>query len=215
MIRFGSIVLCTALATGLLACGSSTPSDNNPVDSSTPSNKNPIELVPASNAVSGWSVDKEHSKNADGTPMTATDQTGVIGLIDGGGEAYFAESYEPKLFIWQPYVNSTLTSVPDGAQLDFRLVQYPSAEQAKGLYAAVVKMGDYARREWQPTSPTFGTESRIQDTTSQWWINFYKDAYYVEIVVDPSSGPAPDFTPGNEETKKAAIDFAKAVVSKM
>lgn len=208
MTRSGSLVLSITLGTGLLACSSGDGGG---------SSKGPLDLVPASNAVSGWTVDKDHSKNADGSPMTATDATGVIGLIDGGGESYF-KGYTPKLFVWQPYVNESLPSVPDGASLDLRVIEYPSADQASGIYSAVLNLGDYAARTpegWQPTSPAIGTEARIQDTTRQWWVNFHQGVFYVEVVVDPSTGPEPNFTPGNEETKKEAIRFAQAVAGKI
>jgi hypothetical protein len=207
MNRLSPLVFCLTLGVGALACSSSGSGDT--------TTKGPLDLVPASNAVSGWTVDVDRNKNGNDHPMTATDQKGVTGLIDGGAEAYFVNDFAPKLFVWQLYKNSSLPAAPTGATVDLRVVQYPSADQAAGLYAAVVVLGDYARREWQPTSPAMGTESRIQDTGGQWWINFHQGVFYIEVVLDPSTGPAPDFLPGNTDLKAEALRFAQAVAGKM
>jgi hypothetical protein len=58
-----------------------------------------------------------------------------------------------------------------------------------------------------------GAESRIEDTGSAWWVNFHQGAFYVEVVLSPSTGPAPDYAPGNPATKAEAIRFAQAVAS--
>jgi hypothetical protein len=98
------------------------------------------------------------------------------------------------------------------------ILQMPSAEQASGLYSAVLKLTEYNARTnegWTATSPAVGTESRIQDTNSAWWINFYQGVFYVEISLTPSAGPGPDYTPGNADTKKEAVRFAQAVASRI
>jgi hypothetical protein len=207
MNRLSLLIVCMTLGAGPLACSSSGGGGTTA--------KGPLDLVPASNAVSGWSVDVSRNKNGNETPMTATDLKSVTGLIDGGAESYFVDDYAPKLFVWQNYKNSSLSAAPDGAMVDLRVVEYPSAEQAAGLYTAVLPLGDYARREWEPTSPTMGTASRIQDTGGQWWINFHQGVFYIEVVLDPSTGPAPDFLPGNADLKAEAMRFAQAVAGKM
>jgi hypothetical protein len=45
----------------------------------------------------------------------------------------------------------------------------------------------------------------------RWWINFHKDVFYVEVILDPACGPPPEFLPGNGETKAEALRFALAV----
>jgi hypothetical protein len=207
MKRTSLLVFCMTLGAGALACSSGSDGGKSP--------KDPLDLVPASKAVSGWEVDVSRNKNGNEQPMTATDLKEVTGLIDGGAEAYFVESYAAKLFVWQLYTNDSLPAAPDGASIDLRVVEYPSADQAAGLYEAVVPLGDYARREWEPTSPAMGTASRIQDTGSQWWVNFYQGTFYVEVVLDPSTGPAPDYLPGDTDLKAEAIRFAQAVAGKM
>jgi hypothetical protein len=185
------------------------------------------DLVPKDNEVKDWTVDVDHNKSGDANPTSAnacgdcskTNSSAIACLIDGAANPYCLSSYTPKLFLWQNYVNETLSSVPNGATLSLYAIQYPSAEQASGIYSAVLTTSEYSRKQgtsddWQPTSPVLGTNSRIQDTGSQWWINFYKDTYYIEIVVDPSTGPAPDYAAGNVDTKNEALRFAKAIADK-
>jgi hypothetical protein len=185
-----------------------------------PGDKSILDLVPADNAVSGWRVDRSRDPGGNGQPMTATTFQDVVGLIDGAAESFFMDPYTPKEFAWQNYVNSTLSTAPDGANLSLYVFRMPSAEQAAGLYRALLQLSDYSRKvgtpdDWQPTSPLLGTESRIQDTNMTWWINFYQDVFYVEVSLDPSQGPAPDYVPGNAVTKAEALRFARAVASRI
>jgi hypothetical protein len=183
--------------------------------------KNVLDLVPLDNTVGGWKVDRTLSSSPGQRAMTATTEEGVENLIDGGAIAFFLPPYRPKVFAMQYYVNSTLPAAPDGAHVILYIVQMPSAEQAAGLYKAVLGLSEYSRRvgtpdDWQdPTTPRLGADSRIQDTGSSWWINFYKDVFYVEVVMDPSYGPPPDYNPGNTATKAEALRFAQAVASQI
>ncbi len=205
MIRLRSLVLGATLGAGLLACGSS--------GSST---KDPLELVPLANTVSGWTVDEAHSKSPGERAMTANTETGVGALIDGGYENYFQEPNLPKMFLWQNYVNSTLAAAPDGATVKLYIFEMPSVEQANGIYTAILQRPAYVSTNgWDPTTPTVGTESRIQDTASQWWINFHQGVFYVEVLLGPSYGPPPDYALGNADTKAEAVRFAQAVASKI
>jgi hypothetical protein len=187
-----------------------------------------VSVAPADKEVSGWAVDLKASKNKDGKPMTAfkcdedstnpTDPDLISMLIDGGATPFCVDSYRPKLFVWQNYTNGSLPSAPDGAVMSLYVLQYSSTEQATGLYTAVMKLSEYVRKQgtaedWQPS--TMGTESRIQDTGSQWWINFHKGPFYVEVMLDPSYGPAPDFTPADAKLKEEAVRFAKAIADKI
>jgi hypothetical protein len=210
MTRFGSLFFCATLGTSLLACSSS---------SNTPP-KDPLELVPMDNTVPNWTVDQAHNKTPGSRAMTATTLEGTLALIDGGAEPFFMAPFTPKMFIWQNYQNATLPKAPAGAYVVLRILDMPSADQASGLYTALLTQGDYARKagtpdDWQPTSPRIGTESRIQDTATQWWINFHQGEFYVEVILDPSSGPAPDYTPSDPDLKQAAITFAQAIASKI
>jgi hypothetical protein len=210
MTRLGSLTCCALLGTGLLACGSN----------STSPTKDPLDLVPADKAVSGWTVDQAHSKAPGERAMTATSEKQTEALIDGGSENYFQEPYLPKMFIWQNYLNSTLSAAPDGATVKLYIFKMASADQAKGIYTSILQRPGWGSRtgmpdDWQAVTPTLGTESRLQDTASQWWINFHQDVFYVEILLAPSYGPPPEFTPANADTKQEAVRFARAVAAKI
>jgi hypothetical protein len=219
MTRFGSLILCATLGTTLLACGSST-SATASLDAAT---KNPVDFVPTNEDLSGsgWTIDEDHNKSPGEPAMVGHTYQDVTDLIDGGvGDFYFG-SYQPTAFLWQNYKNLTLSSAPapDGAGVKLYILQLPSADEASGLYTSILQFSDHkssAGTPWQdPTTPRVGTESRIQDTGSGWWINFRQGAYYVEILVKPSTGPEPDYLPGNDQTKQEAFRFAQKIVSKM
>jgi hypothetical protein len=194
------------LGTGLLACGSNGTST-----------KDPLSLVPLDNTVPGWTVDPNNSKTAGQVAATATTETGIGALIYGGYENYYQEPNIPKMFLWQEYVNSTLPAAPEGAYVKLYIFEMPSADQATGIYTAILQRPAYASTSgWEPTTPTVvGTESRIQDTASQWWINFHQSVFYVEVLLDPSYGPPPDYALGNADTKAETVRFAQAVARKI
>jgi hypothetical protein len=176
--------------------------------------------VPLDNEVSNWTVDKSNPKTANQRAMVGTTKDEVELWVDGGATAFFMAPYTPKLFLWQNYVNTSLPIAPDGANVSLFVLQLPSAEQANGLYSALLTVSDYTRKkdtpdDWKPTTPVLGAESRIQDTATQWWVNFHQNEFYVEVFLDPSAGPAPDFTPGNEVLKNEAIRFAKAIADRI
>jgi hypothetical protein len=214
MTRLCSLTLCAGLAVGVLSCGS---------NGSTETSKGALDIVPADSAVSGWKIDLSANKNANGAPMTATSKAQAIGLIDGGAEPFFPPSSPstPKVFVQQNYTNSTLAAAqPDGAKVLLYVLEMASADDAKGLYSAVLSLSDYKRKQgteddWKATDTVVGDESRIEDTGSTWWINFRKGVFYVEVVLTPSTGPEPDYTPHDVDTKKEAMRFAQAVLAKM
>jgi hypothetical protein len=182
--------------------------------------KNLLELVPLNNDVSGWTVDPDNARTSGVRALTADSELGTELLIDGGAADLFMAPYKPKEFAYQNFVNATLRSAPDGAHVKLYILLMPSVEEAKGLYKGLLQASNYARKtgtpeDWQAPSPLVGDESRFQDTGSQWWVNFRKDVFYCEVSLDPSAGPAPDYTPGNNETKTEAIRFAQAIASGM
>jgi hypothetical protein len=211
-------MLCATLGSTLLACGSNNNSGGSGGD--------PLTLLPVDNTVSGWTINTAENKSKGEAPSTGTNLQEVTGLIDGGAESYYVSPYSTKLFIWQNYKNSSLPDAPVskdapyGATAKLYVCQMPSADQASGIYKAVLDLSEYSRNkgtseDWKPTEPTLGTESRIQDTRTQWWINYYHGSLYVEMVFEPSNGPAPDYTPGLPELKTEAMRFAKEVASKL
>lgn len=193
---------------------------------SSSSSKNPVDLAPIDNTVSGWTVDRSANKDHPGSldPMTATTKEGASNVEDGAGSLFWeipndtAPAYTPKVFLVQYYVNSSLASAPPaegGATVKLYILEMPSADQASGLYTGLLPKSRYSRKAWDPTTPLLGTESRIQDTNTDWFINFYKGVFYVEVLLTPSTGPQPDYTPGNAETKQEAIRFAQAIANKI
>ena len=233
MARLGSLPFCATLVAGLLACGSNTSSDNGSVGGTGvnggsggtggsgtggsggggTSTDDPVNLVPLDNEVSGWTVDTESNKNGNAQPMTATTQEQAIGLIDGAAAPFYRPPFTPTEFVWQTYLNNSLSAAPQGAQIVLYIWAMPTADQAAALYTALLQESEYSGN-WQAMSPTLGTESRIEDTNTAWWINFHKGVYYVEVFLSPSYGPKPDYTPSNPDLKNQAVLFAQAVASK-
>ena len=178
-------------------------------------------MVPASGAISGWTIDPANSVTAGKAAATATTELATEALIDGAAADFFLAPNTPTLFAWQNYVSTTVADAPAGAKVTFYVLEMPSAAQAASLYTALRSAALYSRKtgtpeDWaQPSSPLVGTDSRIQDTGDHWWINFHKGKFYVEVSLSPSAGPAPDFTPGNTATKAAAFAFATTVAGKI
>ena len=215
MIRPGSLLFGATLVMGaaLFGCGGGSDGGGTP--------KNILDLVPRDNDISGWTVDPDNATTAGVVAQTATTELAVEGLIDGAAADFFADPYTPTNFAWQNYVNPSVTDAPDGAAVRLYVIELPSAEQAAGLYASLRSASLYTRKtgtpeDWQdPTSPLVGDGSRIQDTGDTWWINFHKGNFYVEVSLLPSAGPAPDYTPGNANTKAEAFRFAQAIAAKI
>ncbi len=212
MTRLCSLVLCATFGLGaaLAGCGGGSSGSVGALD-----------IVPKNNTISGWTVDPANSVTSGKVAATATTQKGTEDLIDGASADFFAVPYTPTLFAWQNYVSTSVTGAPNGATVTLYVIEMPSADQASGLYASLRSASLYTRKagtpeDWtQPSSPMVGTDSRIQDTGDHWWINFYKGKFYVEVSLAPSAGPAPDFTPGNTDTKAAAFAFAAAIAGKI
>jgi hypothetical protein len=188
-----------------------------PVGTST---KSAFDVAPVDNTVPGWTIDRPNNKNADGSPMSGATKQGAEGLIDGAASPFYLDPYAPKLFLWQVYVNNDAPAAPDGAYVSLYILEMPSAEQASGLYASLLQNSEYERKvgtpdDWKPTSPLMGTNSRIQDTASRWWINFHKDVFYVEVSLYPSTGSAPDYTPSEPSLKQEALRFAQGVADRI
>jgi len=242
MTRLYSLTLCAAL--GLVACGSNTSSGVSGTGGSSvsgtggssvsgtggssvsgtggsSSTKSALDIMPVDNTVSGWTIDREADKNANAAPMTGTTKAEVEAWIDGAATPFFLAPSTPQMFAWQNYLNPTLPAAqPDGASISMYVLQMPSVDQASGLYTSVLPLSEYSRKagtpdDWKPTTPTLGDASRIEDDGSHWWINFRKGVFYVEIKLDPSTGPAPDYTPSDPDTKKEAVRFAQAVADRM
>lgn len=186
-------LLCPCLAAVLAGCGS------NP-DSA-------IEaLFPRNETVVGWTVDQsdENSVARNKIAAVATSETQAeVDLQLGSAVAPFYAGYSPTRLALQRYVNPNL-----GGTVVVYVVEMPAADQAAALYASLASDSLYAASTWQDPAGVDGAQaSRIADTGAVWWVNFYAGVYYGELELHPSGG---DVT-----TQAYALDFARAIVSKI
>ena len=207
MTRLGSLLFCATLVLGatFFGCGGGGGGSTNITD-----------LVPRDGTIPGWVVDQSVSATSGMVAATATTEQKVTDLIDGAAADFFAAPYTPKNFAWQNYINASLVSPQystSGSTVKLYILQMPSADQASGLYTSLLSANFYTGTWTDPTSPTVGTKSRIIDSGTDWWVNFCKGNYYVEVRLTPSY--AADLTPGDPAQKQAAMDFAVAVAAKM
>ncbi len=215
MTRTGSLIFCATLGALLAACGSNANSGNGPTGGSGgTSGDKAVELVPAGNDVSDWTIDTSSNKNGSAAPMVANTKDQAVGLIDGAASPFYKAPFTPSEFVWQNYVNNSLSAAPTGAHLILYIWEMPSADQASQLYAALLQESEYAGN-WQPTPSLLGTESRIEDTNTAWWVNFHQGGFYIEVFLSPSYGPGPDFTPSDPDLKQEALNFAQVVAGKI
>jgi hypothetical protein len=177
-----------------------------------------LDLVPRDNTISGWVVDQTVAKTAGQVAATATTEQAVTDLIDGAAADFFASPYTPQNFAWQNYLNASLPSpmgATTGSTMKLYILQMPSGQPCN-LYASLLNVALYSSNTWtDPTTPAIGTKSRITDSGTDWWINFCKGSYYVEVRLSPSYGPAPDYAVSDAGQKKAALDYATAIAAKM
>ena len=230
MTRFGSLFLCTALGLGgaLVGCGSSTPSGGaggaGGGGAGGGTSGSVLDVIPQDNTVSGWLVDTSSTNAAAGevAATATTEEQATTGLgLDGASEPFYA-GFTPVIFAMQNYVNTSLdepgcatAAFPDCHALMLFVVQMSSADQAASLYTSVLSSQLYAAgtNPWEtPTTPLVGTNSRIDDTGTQWWINFYKGIYYVQVKMTPSYATTANTA---DQSKAEALRFATAVASKM
>ena len=211
MTRLGSLISCAALgmSVALLGCGSSGSTSGGDI----------LDVIPRDNTISGWTVDPASTNVGAGkvaalaTTEDEATNTPVLGL-DGAAHAFYKNpAYTPTTFALQNYVNSTLNA-PDGYTLALYVMQMSSAAAAAGLYSYLLTSGEaFYKVTWEePTTPLVGTQSRITNTGSTWWINFYKGVYYVEIQLNSDGGGT---GPTSTAAKKAALDFAVPLASGM
>jgi hypothetical protein len=178
-----------------------------------------LQVVPRNNDIPGWTIDPNSPATAGQIAAVATTRSETEAMIDGAAEVFFAGPATPKTFAWQNYVNPQppRAGIGDGSALTLFILEMPSAEQAVSLYLSLMQASPYVGGlGWtEPTSPPIGVRSRITDTGTDWWICFCKGSYYVEVRMTPSYGPAPDYVPSDPAQKKAAMDFAIALASRI
>jgi hypothetical protein len=217
MTRPGFRFFCVMVGSAalLVGCGSNTPSGG--------AGGTIQDLIPGNNTITGWTIDPGNSKTAGQVAAFGTAEQTVENLIDGAAADFFAPPATPTNFAWQNYVNVTLpdapvdpAQTPQGATLKLYVLQMPSEAQAAGLYTSLLSANLYVGNTWtDPTTPAVGTKSRVTNSGTDWWINFYKGVYYVEVRMTPSFGPAPNYTPNDASLETVAFTFATAITSKI
>jgi hypothetical protein len=139
--------------------------------------------------------------------------------MDGGAMGFYANpDGAPTTAAVQDYVNATLIA-PVVYQMQVWVMQMPSATAASGLYAYLPSPActePFYKVTWEePTSPMVGTQSRIINPGTQWWINFYKGTYYVELFLASDDGNISTMGSSTTAAKAAVIDFATKLAAKM
>jgi hypothetical protein len=185
-----------------------------------------LDVIKLNNAKVGpdWTVDTDSTNVGAGevaalaTTEDEAENTPVLGQ-DGAAVAFYENPIgAATLFALQNYVNSTLNA-PDGYTLLLYVLQMPSAAMASGLYSYLPTSSapfyyPFYHVTWEePTTQVVGVQSRISNTGSTWWINFYKGVYYVEIQLSSSNMSTTNSS--STAAKSAAIDFAKNLASGM
>lgn len=179
-----------------------------------------LGIIPASGAISGWTVDTAFNASTTGwpsdtsKPAVATNLKDATDLIDGGAAGFFnsAQGLAPNVFVWQNYINNTTNPPlsPGGYQLALYVMQMPSVAQATTLYTSLLDGTHslYSTNTWTDMSPAVGDKARITNSGTDWWINFRKGAYYCQVRLTYAESTDLD-------GKQATIDFATAVALKM
>ena len=108
----------------------------------------PVSLVPAANAIPGWTLDQNSSLTASG-PAVATDNASATALIDGAADPFYDSSkgYQAKGLAWEVYANGTYST-------DLKIWQMASAADAAQLYTDLLIEPLYANVVWTTCSGT-------------------------------------------------------------
>lgn len=228
MTRLGSLLFCATLGLGAALSGCSSGGGGGGAGGSAGGSgggtggqttaPSILDLVPRDNTVSGWTVDQDprNTHTAGQVAAVSNDFAGTTALIDGGSDAYYTAPYIAKTFVEQNYVNTSLNS-PSGYIIKMYIIEMTSADQASGIYTAFTAADStfdlWTSNTWTATSPVIGTGSRITNSGSGWWVNFYKGSYYVEVLL---SSPTVTGVPETDTAGEAeAARFATAIASKM
>ena len=220
MIRFGSLLFCTMLGSGvaICACGSSGGGEGGSggaggggggVGGSTLTPTEAVlAVVPRDNTIAGWTVDSTVKLTAGQVAAVALDFKKAEEYIDGGANPFYTATFGPDAFAWQSYYNPTATA--DGYTLSLYVMKMPSAAQATLIYDSLLdgSKAFYSSNTWADTSPMVGDKGRITNSGADWWINFRKGAFYCEVRL--TYAESTDLV-GKQQT----IDFATAVASKI
>lgn len=167
-------------------------------------------LLPAENAVSGWTLDSTFPIQP---VITTASQLGLsyptaggTGGINGSAEPFIDHSFTS--FVARYYVNNDYL-------LKVWLVQLPSAATAKSLYEDVLVPGRYqgsiqASQPWGAANVGIGDAGRIAYTGVISRLNARKGIFYWELELSAKgSADIPD------STKQMVIEFSNAIAAKV
>jgi hypothetical protein len=179
-----------------------------------------LGIIPASGAISGWTVDTAFNASTTNwpsdtsKPAVATNLKDATDIIDGGAGGFFnsAQGLAPNVFVWQNYINNTTNPPlsPGGYQLALYVMQMPSVAQATTLYTSLLD-GTHSlyNGTWtDPTTPPVGDASRIINSGTDWWVNFRKGVYYAQVRLTYAEST-------DTAAREMTLSFAAAVEAKM
>jgi hypothetical protein len=108
----------------------------------------PANLVPAPNAIPGWTFDQNNSSTANG-PAVANNVSSAEALIDGASFPFYdpSKGYQAKGLAWEVYTNGTYT-------IDLKIWQMPSAAATAQLYTDLFSEARWASTTWTTCSGT-------------------------------------------------------------
>jgi hypothetical protein len=94
--------------------------------------------------------------------------------------------------------------------LKLLVLQMPDAATATALYASLVDGTHslYTSNTWTDASVALTDASRITNSGTDWWVNFRKGIYYVEVRLTYAEST-------DTVGKGATVTFASAVAAKM
>jgi len=146
------------------------------------------DFFPADNEVGSYVKDSTGLQTAKGA-------TAIEGLVDGAGSPFTAKG--AQALGWMKYTSGTY-------KLDARVWQMKDAANATDTYTALLTDAPlYAANTW--TDLAVGQAGRIADTGSSYWVSARKNAFLIEVVLQPK-----------DTTSRADVEtFAKAMVAKL
>ncbi len=154
-------------------------------------------LFPANNAVGAFVEDT--AIGAAGVE-TATDDAGVVALINGGAGPFLQRDYDA--FAIEHYTDSTF-------DLELRVWQLASSAVATDLYTGLLtESSTHQASTW--TDASLGDAGRIADTGATFWFNVRKGPYLLEQTIAYDSGAVVD-----DPCKTAGQTFINAVLAKI
>jgi len=161
-----------------------------------PTLPNIATLFPANNEIGSWVEDT--STGTAGVEI-ATDENGIVALINGGADAFLSRNY--NAFGIEYYTDGTY-------DLELRIWQFATAAISTEIYTALLtESSTHQTSTWEDS--TLGTAGRVANTSTTWWFNVRDGAHLLEVTIG-ESGTAPDAT-----SKTAGETFVNGVLAKL